>query len=224
MRVRIKRQDNEKSKPYWQSFEYNDSMTASIAYVIDTLNFLDDLKDIDGNPARRIKWECSCMQKMCGACAMVICGKPALACNTFLHELKSDELILEPLSKFPVLCDLCVDRSGVQQRLIDTEAYIHSTGDISLKENKHRYSSGKCLKCCLCLEVCPNYKDAKMFYGANFANDTYLIHSANADRDHDIKGEYKKHFYSGCSRCLSCQNICPMDIPLASSMAKMNRK
>lgn len=222
MIVKVKRQDNENSTPYWQSFEYNDSMTASVAYVLDTLNFTDDLKDITGAVTRRIKWECSCMQKMCGACAMVICGQPALACNTFLNELKSDELVLEPLSKFPVLCDLCVDRSGVSKRLMDSNAFIDKTGDISLKENLHRYQSGKCLKCCLCLEVCPNYKNGERFYGANFANDSYLIRSAKGNND--IKNEYKKHFYDGCSRCLSCQDICPMEIPLASSMAKMNRR
>ena len=164
------------------------------------------------------------MQKICGACAMVICGKPALACNTFLNEIKSKELVLEPLSKFPVLCDLCVDRSGVHEGLIDTNGYISGAGNINPKEYSHRYSSGKCLKCCLCLEVCPNYKSGERFLGANFANDAYLVRSSNSDNKQDIMDEYKTHFYNGCSRCLSCQDICPMEIPLASSMAKLNRR
>lgn len=223
MIVKIKRQDNVNSTSYWQSFEYDGPGNASIATVLDTLNFADDLYDIEGNRARRIKWECSCMQKMCGACAMVINNRPALACNTFINELKGKELVIEPLSKFPVLCDLCVDRSSVQKRLIDANAYISETKDISLKENIHRYRSGKCLKCCLCLEVCPNFKKGDKFYGANFANDAYLIKSGNADGDNNIRGAYKKHFEGGCSRCLACQDICPMEIPLVSSMAKMNR-
>ncbi|MDR2795780.1 MAG: fumarate reductase iron-sulfur subunit, partial [Spirochaetaceae bacterium] len=32
-----------------------------------------------------MNWECSCLQKKCGACAMLINNTPALACDTKLH-------------------------------------------------------------------------------------------------------------------------------------------
>ena len=53
------------------------------------------------------------MQAVCGGCAMVINGVPALDCSTFADEVKGNELILEPLSKFPVVADLIVDHSGI---------------------------------------------------------------------------------------------------------------
>ena len=66
-------------KPYWQEFFYEKREEQSVAGMLDELNYKDDLKDMQGNPSPRIQWECSCLQGMCGACAMVINGVPALS-------------------------------------------------------------------------------------------------------------------------------------------------
>ena len=124
MIVKIKRCAGADSESYWQSFEYEGSPEKTVAALLDELNYTDDLFDIHGNPAPRIQWECSCMQKMCGACAMIINGVPALACSVFLRDLKGDELVLEPLSKFPVVADLIVDRSIIGENLRRAEMYL----------------------------------------------------------------------------------------------------
>ena len=59
---------------------------------------------------RPIRWEHSCLQKKCGACAMVINGRPGLACDARLSEY-GETIRLEPLRKFPRVEDLMVDRS-----------------------------------------------------------------------------------------------------------------
>ena len=41
--------------------------------------------------------------------AMLINGVPALACETFVRDLKGEEIDIRPLSKFPVIHDLIVD-------------------------------------------------------------------------------------------------------------------
>ena len=119
MVVRIKRQQRFDSEPYWQSFKYEGPRHVTVSAVLDALNYTDDLFDIDGKPTSRIRWECSCMQALCGGCAMVINGVPALACSTFADEVKGDELVLEPLSKFPVVADLIVDRSIIHKNLTE---------------------------------------------------------------------------------------------------------
>ena len=81
MKVKILRQQSPVSEPYWQTFSYTGSRDKSVAAMLDDLNYNDDLIDIDGNRADVISWESSCLQGMCGACAMVICGHPALACE-----------------------------------------------------------------------------------------------------------------------------------------------
>ena len=72
MIVRIKRQKAPKSSPYWQSFSYNGPEHVTVSAVLDALNYTDDLFDAEGTPAERIRWECSCMQAVCGGCAMII--------------------------------------------------------------------------------------------------------------------------------------------------------
>ena len=124
MIVTIKRQRTPEDAPYWQSFSYNGPLHVPVSAVLDAINYTDDLYDTDGKPAPRIRWECSCMQALCGGCAMVINGVPALACNTFADEVKGEELVLAPLSKFPVVADLIVDRSVIYQNLNQAKAYI----------------------------------------------------------------------------------------------------
>ena len=224
MRVKILRQASPVSKPYWQEFiyEYKDNQT--VAGMLDELNYKDDLVDINKEPAPRITWECSCLQGMCGACAMVINGRPALACETFLRNIKGNTIVLEPLKKFPTICDLLVDRGVIQENLKKANAYIEEYKGAKNAEYEHMYAAGKCLKCGLCLEVCPNYKDGSTFYGAAFANDCYLISSRSSSQGKVIRESYKANFAKGCSKSLSCVDVCPMNIPTLASIAKMNRK
>ena len=223
MRVRILRQRMPGAEPYWQEFQYEPKADQTVAGMLDELNYKDDLKDITGEPAPRIQWECSCLQGMCGGCAMIIDHTPALACETFLRDLPQDLLILEPLSKFPTLSDLVVDRGVIQEGLKKGDAYIEEYEAGFETDHDHMYAAAKCLKCGLCLEVCPNYKDGSRFYGAAFANDCYLILARSEKRKEEIRKEYAEHFAKGCSKSLSCEDVCPMKIPTLASISKMNR-
>ena len=224
MIVKIKRQQNPESAPYWQKFLYDGPLHVTISTVLDTINYKDDLFDADGNPAARIRWECSCMQAICGGCAMVINGVPALACNTFADAVKGTELVLEPLSKFPVVADLIVDRSVIYENLNQAKAYLESRAVNSKRDHEQQYSVAKCLKCGLCLEVCPNYFPGGTFFGAVFANDSYLITSQSEEKPTQLVKEYRSHFAAGCSKALSCQTVCPVGIETLTSILKMNRK
>ena len=223
MIVKIKRQRDSQATAYWQSFKYDGPEHVTVSAVLDALNYTDDLLDTAGNIAPRIRWECSCMQAVCGGCAMVINGTPALACATFVDQIKGGELVLEPLSKFPVIADLIVDRSVIYENLISAKAYLDSIakGD---KRHAQQYAVAKCLKCGLCLEVCPNYRPGGDFFGAVLANESYLIASQSTDKKPGIVKSYKTHFGAGCSKALSCQSVCPAGIETITSIMRMNRK
>ena len=223
MRIKILRQAMPDSQPYWQEFRYERKENQTVAGMLEELNYKDDLTDINGNPSRRIQWECSCLQGMCGACAMVINHRPALACETFLRDLRGETVTLEPLRKFPTVCDLVVDRGIIQENLKKVSAYIGEYREADPKEYEHMYAAGKCLKCGLCLEVCPNYDGGSTFFGAAFANDCYLIASRSGSMEASVREAYGAHFAKGCSKALSCVDVCPMKIPTLASIAKMNR-
>ena len=224
MRIKILRQMSPTTEPYWQEFEGDFAKDQSVAGMLDELNYKDDLFDVNGDPAPRIQWECSCLQGMCGACAMVINGRPALACEVFLRDIKGVTVVIEPLKKFATIADLVIDRGIIHQNLKKANVYIGEYEGADPKEYDHMYAVGKCLKCGLCLEVCPNYLDGSSFYGAAFANDCFLIASRSKSRKEAITKSYQKNFEQGCSKALSCVDVCPMKIPTLASIAKMNRR
>jgi succinate dehydrogenase / fumarate reductase iron-sulfur subunit len=138
--------------------------------------------------------------------------------------VKGKELVLEPLSKFPVVADLIVDRKTIYENLNHAKTYLEGLVTTNKQLHDHQYSIAKCLKCGLCLEVCPNYHPGASFFGAVFANDSYLTTSQSTNKPTELIKEYKNHFGAGCSKALSCQTICPVGIETITSIMKMNRK
>ena len=223
MKVKVLRQLTPVTQPYWEIFSYDGPMENSVAGLLDYLNYHDDIKDINGNKTTRIGWECSCLQGMCGGCAMVINDVPALACETFLKNIRGDELVIRPLRKFPVVHDLVVDRSIIYENLMKSGIYIGDYQPSGKEDQAHQYAIAKCLKCGLCLEVCPNYVNGTGFYGALFANDCALVAARNADKKNEIVKVYQEHFGNECSKSLACMEVCPMKIQTIASMAGMNK-
>ena len=231
MKVKVLRQQSPFSEPYWEVFNADVPGDMSVAGLLDHLNYHDDIVDENGKSTTRIGWECSCLQGICGSCAMVINGIPALACETFVRDLKGSEITIQPLQKFPVIHDLLTDRSVIYKNLEKENIFIgeykpgsEENGEKAQKEHVHQYEIAKCIKCGLCLEVCPNYVNGQNFYGALFANDCYLVASRNSEKRKEIKNLYDEHFGSTCSKSLSCMDVCPMKIPTIASMAKLNRR
>lgn len=222
MKVRILRKRPIEDKQYWEEFSYEGTADISVAGLLDELNYGDDIVNASGEIVPRIAWECSCLQGMCGGCAMVINGKPSLACETFLRDL-GNEITIRPLSKFFVINDLVIDRNIIHENSQKVNAYIKEHKPSPKEEFEHQYSAAKCLKCGLCLEICPNYTRGDRFFGALFANDCYLVATRSDVFDKEIIKDYDVHFASGCSKSLACVDVCPMNIPTLSSMAKLNR-
>lgn len=223
MIVEIKRCTSDK-KQYVQQFRYDGELHRSVAYLLDTLNYNDDLVDIDGKKSRRIVWECSCRQKQCGSCAMLINGVPALACSTFLDEckIKKDTLTLAPLSKFPVIEDLRVDRSVIFDSMKDMNLWLEEKAEISENHYYECYDTAKCLKCGLCLEVCPNWKypegSLTRFAGAPAVAEGFRAVCQGAE----VKDDIKRHFLDGCSKSGACSKICPINMNMLSLTAMLS--
>ena len=228
LKIKILRQQSQPEKPYWENFDYEGSNEITVASLLDFINFNDDIINDKGEKTTRINWECSCLQGMCGSCAMVINEKPALACETFLKDLKNpkNEITICPLKKFPVIKDLIVDRSSIYENLKKSNIFIgeYKKGKNENDDFRHQYDVSKCLKCALCLEVCPNYTSGNSFFGSLFANECYLVSSRNNEKLSEIKKIYKEHFEKSCSKSLACVDVCPMKIPTLASIAKMNKK
>lgn len=213
------------AEPEWHqvfAFETEDE-GATVATALRELNERSELVDIDGNPADPIRWECSCLQKKCGSCAMVIDGVPQVACDARLSDARGETVVLEPLRSFPVVADLIVDRSAVFERLSELRVWIE--GDVELP--KHRsaiaYEASRCLECGCCLEVCPNFSLEGEFGGmATMVPLARLLAEVSDEQRKELKRTYRKSVFAGCGKSLACRNICPGEIPIDRLMARSN--
>lgn len=224
MNITIKRQKSPDSAPYLQTISYDISdREATVATLLRALNAVPDLTDIDGKPVGEIFWECSCLQKKCGACAMLINGVPRLACDTKLCDLREGDLKLEPLKKFPTVRDLIVDRSLMRENLKSLRAWLEQEARPTDKAEPLAYDASRCLQCGCCLEVCPNFTPDGGFGGAAaFVPVSRILSELPKRKKYDIIAAYKRGVYSGCGKSLACHDICPAGIDVESKLVNSN--
>ena len=89
-----------------KEFEYTGNLNIPVTTLLEKVNHSNNTK---------IHYSSSCLQGLCGSCAMLINGWPKLACKTFVNEEVMTKyfhkITIEPLSKFPVIKDLIIDLS-----------------------------------------------------------------------------------------------------------------
>lgn len=214
---------NEKN---WQSFLSDLPGTASVASALEELNRRADLRDTTGERAAPIIWDCACLEKKCGACAMVIGGTPALACACTLQDAaQGDTVTLEPLKKFPRIQDLRVDRGKVFDTLREMHLWLEQEADLADDARRAlHYQAASCLMCGLCLEVCPNFSPRGKFAGALSVAAAWRAMDQTPAGAHRtaLRKAYQSRFFRDCGKSLSCQNICPAKVPVAELMVKTN--
>ncbi|MBR2175487.1 MAG: 4Fe-4S dicluster domain-containing protein [Clostridia bacterium] len=223
-KIKILRQKSRKETPYWQSFSLETQLeNATAATALSLLNSMDPLTDTDGNISDKIIWECSCLQKKCGACAMLINGRPGLACSVRLSELKGGEITLQPLKKFPVIADLMVDRGILSENLKTINAWLSSDAFASESKNDILYESSRCLQCGCCLEICPNFDPDGHFFGmASMVPAARLLEELPEKEKTELKKQYRRHIFGGCGKSLSCRHICPAGIDIEELLVNSN--
>ena len=224
--IKIKRRANADSPAYLQSFAYEGNAADSIAFILNELNNREQLTDVSGQAAAPIAWECGCRQKKCGACAMLINRVPKLACSAFLETVlqKRNVVTLEPLCKFPIVADLIVDRSSMHESLKDMKLWLEDEAYLSGWNHEAQYQSSRCILCGCCLEVCPNFSFGQEFSGAIATVNAYRVLDQSQYDEHrsEVGTLYRKHYFEGCEKSLSCHNICPIGLPVEDLMVRSN--
>lgn len=224
MQIIIKRQKSPAEKPRIENYNYDDEKHISVLQLLEKIN-----EDNVNKPFfEPIKYECSCEQGLCGACAMVVNKNPMLGCKAFLDNCvdKDDKILIEPLSKFMVVEDLIVDRSILLKTVSEMKIWLEKDSVKNKNLEKKQYLAAQCLFCGCCLEACPNYTNGDTFAGAvgalAMANDYGKV--PMSDHKRKIKKEYFVHFFNDCSKVGACEKVCPSDIPTLSLISEANRE
>lgn len=200
------------------------------------MNVIIALRDIAANPVDRtgksttpVTYDSNCLEGVCGSCAMVINGRGAMACTSLIDRLEQP-IRIEPLTRFPVVRDLAVDRSVLFENLKTFKAWVPIDGSydlgpgprISPHEQEQAYPMSRCMSCCLCMEVCPEFNDQTNYVGAAIINQVRLfnLHPVGAELKRDrISAMMDDGGVHDCSYAQNCVQVCPMNIPLTTSIS-----
>ncbi len=215
-------------RPRWQSFtlELTEGMTLFIA--------LTELRETQ-DPS--LQFDFVCRAGICGSCAMLINGRPGLACRTLIADLPSPTR-LAPLPGFALIGDLSVDTGrwmrGMSERLetwvhgLDTErdpARLEAPMEPEVAEAI--YELERCIECGCCIAACGTAQMREDFVGAVGLNKLARFHLDPRDaRDDgayfDLVGDDDGVF--GCMSLLGCDDVCPKDLPLGTQIAFLRRR
>jgi len=222
---------------YWEEFEIEKRPF---------LNIISALMDIQRCPMNRKKesvapvaYESGCLEEVCGSCSMLINGKPRQACTALIDPILDASggniITLAPMTKFPLVRDLYVNRDIMFDNLIKVHGWIDAEDSydrgfgprIAPKLQETMYVLSTCMTCGCCLEGCPQINSKSSFIGPAAVSQARLynahpIGSMQSDvRTHALMGE------GGVSECGNAQNcvaVCPKEIPLTESLAVMGRQ
>ena len=153
---------------------------------------------------------------------MVRKGRPGLACARKLSECGT-EIRIEPLHKFPVVEDLMVDRSIMQENLKMMKLWFGGSAELTEKNTGISYEASRCLQCGCCLEVCPNFAPGGEFTGMAAAVPmTRLLSGLSGEERKNAAKIYDRHVFEGCGKSLACRNICPAKIDVDKMLVNSN--
>ena len=127
--VHITRQDTPTSKPYEESFEVPNIPGMNIISVLQAIRR--NPTTVQGKRVQPVSWDCNCLEEVCGACTALVNGTVRQMCAALIDNLETP-LRLGPMSKFPVVRDLIVDRQQMFDNLIKAKAWspIDGTHDL----------------------------------------------------------------------------------------------
>lgn len=221
-------------KQYWESFELA---------LHPGENVISALMEIEKRPVNTlgetvnpVVWEQGCLEEVCGSCSLLVNGVPRQACTALIEEYikktGSREIILAPLTKFPLIRDLIVDRSIMFDNLQKIQGWVAADTDgenngvkVSQEEQELMYALSMCMTCGCCTEACPQINEHNDFIGPAAIAQSRLFNTYPGDK------QSKKRLLTlmgnkgieGCGQAHNCERVCPKKLPLTESISAMGR-
>ena len=234
--LQIWRQKNEQATGRLCRYEVGD-VTAEMSF----LDLLDRLNEtLLGRGEAPIAFDSDCREGICGACGVTINGRPhgplpgTTTCQLPLSAFRDgDEITVEPFraGAFPVIRDLCVDRSALD-RIIGAGGYVSvrvgsapdgNTLPVRKPVAEAALDAAACIGGGACVAACPN-GSASLFTAAKLRH-LALLPQGQPERDQrtlSMVAAMDAHAFGGCSSFGECQQACPKGLRI-EHIAAMNR-
>ena len=221
---------------YWEEFELE---------LKPYYNITSALMDVQKSPINRkqekvtpVAWEQGCLEEVCGSCSMLINGRPRQGCTALIEPLLQatggSTVTIAPMTKFPLVKDLVVNRDSMFNALIKLRAWIDVDDSldrgfgpqISPKVQEVMYVLSTCMTCGCCSEGCPQVNAQSNFMGPAPISQARLFNAHPTGKlveEQRLRPLMKDGGISGCGNAQNCKEVCPKKIPLTESIAVMGR-
>ncbi|HEU5262686.1 MAG TPA: succinate dehydrogenase/fumarate reductase iron-sulfur subunit [Gemmatimonadales bacterium] len=207
----------------------------SFLEVLDVLN-----QQLISRREEPIAFDHDCREGICGACGMVINGRPhgpqraTTACQLHMRHFPDGvELWIEPwrARAFALIKDLVVDRSALD-RIIQAGGFItERTGSapeansilVPKRDADLAMDAAACIGCGACVAACPN-ASAMLFVAAKASHLGLLPQGQPERNDRVMKlvAQMDAEGFGACTNHGECMAACPKDISI-DFIARLNR-
>jgi len=196
--VRILRQDGPGQRNYWETHRVPYEREMNVVSVLQKIAA--QSRTVEGKQVTPVAWDCGCLEEICGACTMLINGRVRQACTALVDRLLEDKpegIELAPMTKFPVIRDLVVDRARMFRTLRKLHAWLPVDGYydmgrgplLSREEQETGYPLSQCMTCGCCVDACPQYQKIDVPRRPDESEDEYLARR-NAEFDSNFIGAF----------------------------------
>ena len=233
----VKRQDKPDTAAYWQTFSIPYRPNMNVTSVLQQIAAYPTTAE--GEATAPINYDVACLEEVCGSCTMVINGKARQACSALIDPIRAEKgaaapITIEPMSKFPMIRDLIVDRSRMFENLKRIKAWIPVDGYYDLgpgpkidpKLQEPLYAMSRCMTCGCCLEACPQFTFDNAFVGAQVLSQVryFNMHpTGKVDADARLEVVMGDGGITDCGNAQNCVKVCPKEIPLTESIGWIGR-
>ncbi|HJZ55144.1 MAG TPA: succinate dehydrogenase/fumarate reductase iron-sulfur subunit [Gemmataceae bacterium] len=231
----------------WRQKTRTDSgkmVTYQLDQVSPDMSFLEMLDTLNERLIRQgeepVAFDHDCREGICGSCSMMINGlahgpeRATTACQLHMRSFKDGEHIyIEPwrAKAFPVVKDLCVDRSAFD-RIIQAGGFVSvNTGGapdgnaipVPKVSQERAMDAAECIGCGACVAACPN-ASAMLFLSAKVGHLANLP-QGQPERKERVRAMVARHDREGFGHCTNineCEAACPKEISV-EFIAQLNR-
>nr|WP_225895412.1 succinate dehydrogenase/fumarate reductase iron-sulfur subunit [Dendronalium phyllosphericum] len=211
---------------------------------------LDCLNRIKWEQDGTLAFRKNCRNTICGSCAMRINGRSALACKENVGselarlqqipalENKTNsipEITIAPLGNMPVIKDLVVNMSSFWNNLEAVAPYVSTSARqvperefLQTPQERSRLDqTGNCIMCGACYSECNAREVDPNFVGPHALAKAYRMVADSRDSETENRlanyNEGTKGVW-GCTRCLYCDSVCPMDVAPLEQITKIKQE
>lgn len=208
--------------PYYQEFQipWIDDGATDFMSLLQCLTYVYENCD-------QIAFDQNCGNGWCGRCALMVNGRPQLACWTRIES--GGTYTVEPLAGLPVIRDLVVDKTVNYDKFVETDVAVQSStpmdtvADIDYDfywNTLQKFNT--CRECMQCYAACPKVSQGltDKFVGPGAMMQIAMRHLDPKDEaDRVWQATFSGVFE--CDLCGECASVCPSMIDIVGMMKSL---